>query len=209
MNNIWFTSDTHYNHKNIVRGTTTWERFEEGSSHQSLRDFDTLEEHNEALITSINSTVKENDELWHLGDWSFGGHDSIKEFRDKLKCKNINLVFGNHDQHIEPLDSPYRSLFKSVQHYKELSLKINSMRSGKYGKTRIVLSHFSMRVWNQSHHGAIHLYGHSHGSLPGIGRSMDVGVDTNNLFPYHLDEIIERFKNEKALIVDHHNKNTN
>ena len=48
--NIWFTSDTHYNHKNIVRGTTEWKEFEDGSNHQSLRDFDTLEEHNDKLV---------------------------------------------------------------------------------------------------------------------------------------------------------------
>ena len=209
MNQKWFTSDTHYNHKNIVRGTTSWEEFQEGSSHQSTRDFDTLKEHNDALVDAINSTVGENHELYHLGDWSFGGHESIKEFRDRIKCKNIHLIFGNHDQHIEPVSSIYRPLFASVQHYLELKLKIDSQKAGKYGKTRIILSHFAMRVWNQSHHGAIHLYGHSHGTLPGIGKSMDVGVDTNNLFPYHLDEILEKMKGEETMIVDHHNETTN
>lgn len=204
--NTYFTSDTHFHHKNIVRGTSSWEA---GNREQGLRDFHTLEEHDEALIKSINSLVKWDDELWHLGDWSFGGAEQIKKFRDRLNCKNIHLVFGNHDQHIEPLNSPYRELFKSVQYYKELSFKINSQRSGIYGKTKICLSHYAMRVWNKSHHQSIHLYGHSHGTLPGIGRSMDVGVDTNNLYPYHLDEIIERFKNEVNIPVDHHNKNTN
>ena len=85
MKNIWFTSDTHYGHKNIVRGTTSWEKNEGG---QKTRDFDTLEEHNAALVKSINSVVKQDDELWHLGDWSFGGHANIKVFRDQLHCKN-------------------------------------------------------------------------------------------------------------------------
>lgn len=48
-----------------------------------------------------------------------------------------------------------------------------------------------------------------YGSLKGIGKSMDVGVDTNNLYPYHLDEIIEIMKNIKPELVDHHNQNTN
>jgi hypothetical protein len=30
----------------------------------------------------------------------------------------------------------------------------------------IVLCHYAMRVWNRSHHGAWHLYGHSRGNLP-------------------------------------------
>jgi|SRR6478609_6505165 len=213
--NIWFTSDTHYGHKNIVRGTSEWENKD---NTQRVRDFDTMEEHNDALVKSINSVVKEDDELWHLGDWSFGGKDNIKIFRDRLKCRNINLIFGNHDQHIEPLNSPYRELFKSCQYYKELSFKMDKI------KYHFILSHYAMRVWNKSHHGSIMLYGHSHGTLDEftintanptwIGdqyfiknyRTMDVGVDTHNLYPYHLDEIIDIMKaRDLHMEVDHHN----
>jgi len=211
MKNIFFTSDTHFHHKNIVRGTTEWIAQEEGSNHgiQSLRYFNTLEEHDEALIKSINSIVKYDDVLYHLGDWSFGGHEQIKKFRDRLECREIHLIFGNHDQHIEPISSPYRECFNSTQYYLELDMKIDSQKSGKYGKTNIVLSHYSHQVWNKSHKGAIHLFEHSHGSLKGIGKSMDVGVDTNNLYPYHLDEILDIMKNVKTEIVDHHSSNTN
>jgi len=205
MKNIWFTSDTHYHHKNIVRGTTSW--IGEGEIHgiSRTRNFDTLEEHDEVLISNFNNLIKENDEVWHLGDWSFGGHEQIKIFRDRLKCKNINLIFGNHDQHIEPIDSPYRKLFNSVQYVKEFYLKIDCTLSNKYGKLGIFLSHYSHQVWNGSHHGNIHLFGHSHGSLKGIGRSIDVGVDTNNLYPYHLDEVLFFLKDIPVNFVDHHN----
>ncbi len=209
MKNIYFTSDTHFHHKNIVRGTTEWTTLDPESSHQSLRDFDTLQEHDEALIKSINSLVKHDDILYHLGDWSFGGHEQIKKFRDRLECREIHLIFGNHDQHIEPIDSPYRECFSSVGYVKQLSFKIDTTRSGKFGKTNIFLSHYSHQVWNKSHHGTIHLFGHSHGSLKGIGKSMDVGVDTNNLYPYHLDEILDIMKKVKTEIVDHHNHKTN
>jgi calcineurin-like phosphoesterase family protein len=200
---------THYNHKNIVRGTTSWENFQEGSSHQKTRDFDTLEEHNEALISSINGLVKENDTLYHLGDFSFGGHENIRTFRERLDCKNIHLILGNHDQHIEKKGSPYQELFSSINYRVQFGLKIDSQISGKYGKTNFFLSHYSHRVWDGSHHGNIHLFGHSHGSLKGIGRSMDVGVDTNNLYPYHFDEIIDIMKGIPITVVDHHNQNTN
>jgi len=222
MGNIWFTSDTHYGHKNIVRGTSEWE------SVQRVRDFDTVEGMNEDMIFKFNSLVKPDDELWHLGDWSFGGHANIKIFRERINCKNIHLIFGNHDQHIEPINSPYRSLFLSCDYYKELSFKIHAANAGKYGKTHIILSHYAMRVWNRSHHGSIMLYGHSHGTLDELSpnitnptwvgdqyfirnfRTMDVGVDTNNLYPYHLDEIISIMKNRDVCMeVDHHNQNTN
>ena len=44
---------------------------------------------------------------------------------------------------------------------------------------------------NRSHHGAWHLYGHSHGNLPDTrtSLSMDVGVDTHDFRPWHFDEI--------------------
>jgi calcineurin-like phosphoesterase family protein len=206
--NIYFTSDTHYNHKNIVRGTTQWD-LTETNSHLSLRDFDTLEEHNETIVNNINSLVKENDELWHLGDVAFGGHENIKTFMNRLNCKNVHLVLGNHDQHISPINSIYRELFKSVQQRAVFSLKLGTEKTGRYGKQQFFLSHYSHRIWENSHHGSIHLYGHSHGSLPGIGRSMDVGVDTNKLYPYHLEEILFYMKDIKPLIIDHHNSNTN
>lgn len=208
MKNIWFTSDTHYGHKNIVKGTTSWNTLDPNSSHQSLRDFDTVEEHNATLIHNFNSIVKPEDVVWHLGDVAFGGHANIKVFLDALNCKNINLVFGNHDQHIEPIDSPYRALFQSCQYVKQFSMNVNR-KYGIVGKQKFFLSHYSHQVWNQSHHGTIHLFGHSHNSLPGIGRSMDVGVDTNNLYPYHLDEIMEIMSKLPINIVDHHNQNTN
>lgn len=209
MKNIWFTSDTHYGHRNIVRGTSSWAQFEEGSSHQSTRDFDTLEEHNQTLIDNFNQLVKPNDEVFLLGDVAFGGHANIKVFMDALKCKNVHLVFGNHDQHIRPIDSPYRKLFRSCQDTLEFSLKLGTEATGRYGKQKFFLSHYAHRVWNQSHHGTIHLYGHSHGTLPSYGRSMDVGVDTNNLYPYHLDEILSVMKHIPVSIVDHHNEKTN
>lgn len=208
MKNIFFTSDTHFHHKNIVRGTTSWDILDPNSSHQSLRDFDTLEEHDEALIKSINSVVKHDDILYHLGDWSFGGHEQIKKFRDRLECREIHLIFGNHDQHIEPIGSPYRSLFTSCSYVKQLSLNVDR-KYGVVGKQKFFLSHYSHQVWNKSHHGSIHLFGHSHGSLEGIGKSMDVGVDTNNLYPYHLDEIMDIMKYKSIQIVDHHNSKTN
>lgn len=202
---IWFTSDTHFGHKNIVRGTTQWDMT---GSHQSTRDFDTLEEHNYTLVKSINSLVKHDDILYHLGDWSFGGHENIKKFRDQLNCQEIHLIFGNHDQHITPINSPYRELFASCQYVKEFSVNVDR-KFGVVGKQKFFLSHYSHQVWNQSHHGIIHLFGHSHNTLKGIGKSMDVGVDTNNLYPYHIDEIMEIMCKIPIKIIDHHNQNTN
>lgn len=213
MKNVFFTSDTHYNHANIVKGTTSWD------NHKRCRDFATLDEHNATLVENINKVVGENDELYHLGDWSFGGKQAISDFRSRLNCGNIHLILGNHDHHIERNTDNLRSLFHCVSHYKEISV----------ASQKIILCHYAMRVWNLSHKGSWMLYGHSHGTLDNaqpqfpqptwIGddyyiknsKSMDVGIDCHSEFrPYHFDEINDIMsKREMILNVDHHNSNTN
>ena len=70
---VWFTSDTHYNHSNICRATTNWT-----DADSVTRDFSSLERMNEELVFWINQRVAQDDILIHLGDWSFGGFDSLE-----------------------------------------------------------------------------------------------------------------------------------
>lgn len=203
--NIWFTSDTHYHHKNIVRGVSEWKDFrpKDDAGIQSLRDFDTLSHHDDTLVNTINALVKPDDILYHLGDWSFGGKEQIGNFRERLHVKTIHLVLGNHDQHIEKEGSIYKDLFTSVNHVLQPTVMCGDE------KVKLFLSHYSHQVWNKSHKGIIHLFGHSHGSLKGIGRSMDVGVDTNEMRPYLLGDILFKMRKIEVQIVDHHNERTN
>ena len=53
----------------------------------------------------------------------------------------------------------------------------------------ITLCHYAMRVWNKSHFDAWHLYGHSHACLGSVGKSLDVGVDNHDFFPWSFDEV--------------------
>ena len=78
------------------------------------------------------------------------------------------------------------------------------------------MSHYAHRIWDKSHHGVCHLYGHSHSSLEHIewGKSMDVGVDNAfRLFgqyrPFSMEEVTEILDKRPILFIDHHNKNTN
>ena len=72
--NIWITSDTHFGHTNIVGPEiSSWK--------SGYRDFKSLHEMNMALVDGINKYVKEDDILYHLGDWSFGGAQNILQFR--------------------------------------------------------------------------------------------------------------------------------
>jgi calcineurin-like phosphoesterase family protein len=204
---IFISADTHYNHSNICRGITKWGTTDEaGVFHKDVigtRDFATLAEMNDAIVNNINNIVGEDDILYHLGDWSFGGFASIKEFRDRIKCKNIHLIIGNHDHHIARNKNDISNLFTTVSHYREVKLS---------GLT-VIMSHYPMIVWNHHYQGSIMLFGHCHGSLNekfGFGRkTKDIGIDTHPEFrPYHIDEIKTIMNTKKIEFIDHHDTNT-
>jgi len=200
---VFFTSDTHYNHANICKATSQW------PDSSSVRDYNSLYHMNAVLIDSINQIVREDDILFHLGDWSFGGFDSIAEFRNQINCKNVHLILGNHDHHIENDKEGIRSLFASVNHY--LFLTIVQPTGGKHIKHRFVLCHFPIASWNGMGDGVMHLHGHVHlseHSRVAKGRAMDVGVDGNDLNPNSLEEVLDLLKDRPkcalSLPKDHH-----
>lgn len=202
-NNVWVFSDPHYNHKNICRGTTNWRTPDGEIPISQTRNFQTLEEMNSAIVYNINSCAMPDDILICLGDWSFGGFGYIREFWDRIVCKNIHLVLGNHDHHIERNKDNIQSLFKSVSFYNTLDI----------GNRQLKLMHYPISSWDGVEKGVMHLHGHCH--LPthlrfGTGRRMDVGMDGHPEFrPYNLmDEIIpslcERPKMSEIGEYDHH-----
>lgn len=214
---IWFTSDTHGYHVNITRGQTTWDDKE-----ISCRDYETVEEMTDAVVNSINSYVKEDDILYHLGDWTFGGIDKIWEFRKRINCKTIHLIKGNHDDHIwknkilpncitnktgniydKNPNCKYDLDYNSDTKAQDLFTTVNAYLEVKLEKKTFVLSHFPMQEWYEMDKvGSIMLHGHNHGrmnyhDLNKNYRRMDVGCDTNNLKPYSIDEIIEIMRTRK------------
>lgn len=162
----FFTSDTHYAHANICRGTSTWR-----ADKPVIRPHDTLEEMNSAIVDAINAVVGEQDELYHLGDWSFGGAGRVDEMRERVRCQNVHLVLGNHDKHIRMNDRR----FATVREYVELDV----------GWATLVLMHYPIETWRSKSKGFLHLHGHVHtmaGPVTGAGR-MDVGIDATRAVP--------------------------
>jgi calcineurin-like phosphoesterase family protein len=203
---LWFTSDTHYNHSNICRATTRWT-----DADSVTRDFSSLERMNETLVSNINKHVQQDDILIHLGDWSFGGFESIKEFRDRIVCQNIHLVLGNHDHHIERNKDDIQSIFSSVSQY--LDLEVRRWVVPKKERLRFICMHYPIASWNGMNDEVIHLHGHVH--LPkhlrvSAGKAMDVGVDGNSLEPINLDSILRIMSKQPiaklSLPKDHHEK---
>lgn len=168
MQNIWFTSDTHHGHTNIIKYCN--------------RPFQGHEEMDIALLENFNSVIKPGDRLYHLGDVSYSTYD-ISKFYKKLNCKDIQLIKGNHDG-LRNSEYVSKMGLRWVGDYKELRLD----------DIKVVLFHYAMLSWHGRGNGAIQLFGHSHGKLQGVGRSMDVGVDTNNYFPYNWEDIKARMQ---------------
>mgnify|MGYP002336203155 CR=1 FL=1 len=177
---LYFTSDTHFFHRAMAY----------------IRGFSSIDEMNATLIAGWNSTVPRDGVVIHLGDLSFGGTTNTVSLLGQLHG-TIHLVRGNHDR---GMSSTVRKMFATTNDY----LEVRATYGAGCGRDKIVCSHYSHRVWNQHHYGAWHLYGHSHGSLPGIGRSMDVGVDTNALRPYSFEKIRNILERQPIHTIDYH-----
>jgi calcineurin-like phosphoesterase family protein len=200
--NVFICSDTHFSHRNIVRGVTNWRLPNGEIPVEQTRDFLTIEKMNTAIVNNINEVVGQDDILIHLGDWSFGGFEQISEFYNRLVCKNIHLILGNHDTHIEKNRDNIQDLFLSVSHY-------NTLEMGDY---KFILCHYPISSWDGLNKGYIHLHGHVH--LPpnrrfGVGKRMDVGMDSHPEFrPYNIiREIVPLMKNrpiKSEMGDDHH-----
>ena len=96
---IYFTSDTHYNHSNIIKSLSNW-----GDLETAREGFNSVQEMNDKIVDNINNLVAPDDVLFHMGDVAFG-KDAVIEFRKRINCKNIYLVLGNHDKEIDKQQS--------------------------------------------------------------------------------------------------------
>ena len=171
---LFITADHHFGHFNIIKYCN--------------RPFKTAEEMDEHLIKCWNERVSRNDTVYHLGDFTFNNiYSDIETLRGQLNG-TIILIEGNHDS------DNVKAIFRSVQ---ILDLKI-------IGCPPITFCHYPMLTWNKSHYGAWQLFGHHHGTLTGIGtdptlvirphQQMDIGVDTNNFYPYEISEIKQKLE---------------
>jgi calcineurin-like phosphoesterase family protein len=166
---------------------------------------------NSVIVNKINEVVGENDILIHLGDWSFGGFESISNFRNQLVCQNIHLILGNHDHHIQNNKEDIQDIFTSVHQYCYLTIVEQAKSKGEPAmKHRFILSHFPIASWQDMGQGVMHLHGHVHlpkGRRVGPGKMMDVGVDGNELAPVPLNEVLAIMKKQpiKSMFhFDHH-----
>lgn len=171
---IYFTSDLHFYHENIIRHTH--------------RPYGTAEEMNRGLIRNWNAKISAGDTVYILGDFTMKGPALATAVLSQLRGTK-HLIRGNHDKFVDhsSFDS---SLFASVQDYCEVV----------YANTRFILFHYPIMEWNGMFRNSIHLHGHQHNhedynfqNLQQGIRRFDVGVDANYMSPVSVEDILTFF----------------
>lgn len=187
--NFFFSSDHHFFHKNVIQYTN--------------RPFSCIDEMNEAMIVNHNKVVTSQDIVYFVGDFAFTSDENAVVNILRRMNGEKHFVPGNHDKVMfkDKIRKQFNSF--STSSHKEIYVPDESARGGRQS---ITLCHYAMRVWNKSHHGAYHLYGHSHGSLPDDpnSRSFDVGVDCWDFTPVSYDQVKKVMNKKNWKSVDHH-----
>jgi len=132
------------------------------------RPFSNVDEMNHTIISKNNEVVTNSDVVIHVGDFTLASKDFAATMIKQLNGQHI-FIDGNHD---------YWLGGKSKQVW-EKTIK------GQH----IVCCHFPMYSWPRSHFGSWLCYGHHHGNFSVPCKAVDVGVDTNNFYPYSFEQL--------------------
>ncbi len=170
---VFFTSDTHFNHANIIGFCN--------------RPFKNVEEMNEAMIANWNKVVGVDDFVFHLGDFCLGGSAEWNKILDRLNGKII-LIMGNHD--IKNIRQGFMYRFEEV--LMQMHIEV--------GKQKIYLNHCPFLCYGGAYKDTWQLFGHVHTSKQNTGmdasrlgmlfpRQYDVGVDNNDFTPVSFAQV--------------------
>lgn len=180
----YFTSDTHFNHANIIKYCN--------------RPFSSVEEMNEELIRRWNEKVGPDDEVYHLGDFGFFNSNTPEQYKLENILSRLNgriyLILGNHDN--------WNYLLKHKHHF----VTITNMATMYAGKYKIIGCHYPLLCFEGSNGGnTLNLFGHVHSGPGQFGNpdferlnmmfkenQYDVGVDNNDYAPVSFTNILQK-----------------
>lgn len=174
MVDTFFTSDPHLGHANIIKYCN--------------RPFADSSAMDKAIISNWNHKIGPDDLVYVLGDFAFTSIGRIYAILAELKGTKI-LIRGNHDRHTSK--KYLEAGFSQVLHREVLTVPYGT-------KTKTLwLSHYPIGDERRQtcKHYDIALHGHRHSSPDKkLGpKTLDVGVDANNFYPYSLNEILDMF----------------
>ncbi len=180
---VWFTSDTHFGHENIIRYCN--------------RPFLNAEEMNAELIRRWRETVPEDGIVFHLGDFAHGNARLWNDILSALTGRKY-LILGNHD--MKALRQGYMGRFEHVA--QQMTIRV--------GGQAIVLNHNPFLCYGGSYRDVWQLFGHVHSgpaSHTGLDHprlkmlfplQYDVGVDNNDFRPISFAEVKAKIEGQVA-----------
>lgn len=175
--NHFFIADLHLGHKNVLK--------------HDNRPYDCIEQHDVDLARRCASVGGKQATLWLVGDIA-QTKGALETFMSVIRPHwgKIILIRGNHDDRAA---WKYRDMFDEAHEARYLRVS---------PEVRVYISHYAHRVWRNSHHGAYHIHGHSHGALPRLGRSIDCGAPCVDYTPKPLQWFVDEL--EDAGSTNHH-----
>lgn len=187
-NKLWFMSDLHYNHENVIKF--------------NRRPFENVKEMNWHIEQELINKVGPGDILFDMGDLFWKTDETtMKNVISLASPKEWYKILGNHDNYNVYRKSYIGTLFTLLSDI----LEINVDHEGRNYK--LTLCHYPMISWNGKARGTLMIHGHCHGNIDNINTEstdlrVDVGFDgllakKTGSFLISFEDILEYMK-EKA-----------
>lgn len=167
--NIFFASDHHFHHKNIL----TFKN-QDGTP---LREFTDVDHMNEIMVQRHNQVVKPTDKVYFLGDVSMSRNTKGLEILGRMNGEKI-LVKGNHDLCTA---KQYLDYFKDIR--------------GSHQFDGMILTHIPIHPESLARWG-LNVHGHLHSNVVRLqlsqvpdNRYFNVSMERINYTPISLEEV--------------------
>lgn len=189
-NSIWFISDTHFGHDNILK-------FEKG-----YHNFANIKEHDIEIITNWNAIVDFDDTVFFLGDFTMPkvNIEYVKSILAQLPGK-IVWIYGNHD--LVSTDLTLQKEFSKLANiieftnYKEILVEVKEPSNGRYKNSNIKpvkLFHYPIAEFSGMFKGHYHFYGHTHEKVYTIKNAYSVSTCLHNYSLVNFDTLDKKIK---------------
>lgn len=168
MVDVWFTSDHHFGHANILKFT--------GFDGKFIRpEFSSVEEMDEIMAERWNSLIKPQDKVYHLGDFSFLNENKSIKMVKRLNGKK-RIVLGNHDK--------LGAMFYAKHFEKVLGSKKTTIH-----ELNLILTHWPIQKSEFIEDNWYVVHGHIHTNLTKKSGFINVCVEHTNYYPINAEEL--------------------
>lgn len=173
MNNLWFSSDLHLDHVNILN-------FVNYDGDKVRPEFNNVEEMNETIIERHNNLVRPNDKYYCLGDVIFGfNQHKAESILSRLNGKK-RLILGNHDNYFP------------IEFYAKFFDKITS----EWRPTgEVIFTHRAIFIDSTEPKLKKNVHGHVHRTRKEQSpKHVNISVEMTDYAPIHWEDVMKRCK---------------